>query len=424
MNSDDYYSSDSYSESYSDIPNSSKKINVSPPKASQTIRRPLPNARRPIPVRSPIQNINKTPNKSNFQSNITNSSSTKKKIQIPIGSDSDSGSYYESEYSDKYQIPPNIISPPVQQIKQSIKTSPPQNQFASKELPQSNQDNDESGSNEENGNLYGLQNYQAKDENNGFQDTEEEPQIILSKETINSLKPKAINAAPSKPLPSPNQPKINENINLANSNEGFSMTYSDLSESLLSINQNVIYRVTRSKSQLSHYSFKLFCRDQCLMSANSSNIKKYVEFKADGAYGGDLVNASLKISKRRKKFILNNNGHKIMSVTVSTVKQPLYYERFFIVTMKVNSGSEQPEDDIIIKTMMPKKRPDGKYSMNFGGKFTKRSIKNAILINDREQKMLTVRRIADSQLEVEANPLINEELQIFAFGIISWICPY
>ena len=81
MNSDDYYSSDSYSESYSDIPNSSKKINVSPPKASQTIRRPLPNARRPIPVRSPIQNINKTPNKSNFQSNITNSSSTKKKYK-------------------------------------------------------------------------------------------------------------------------------------------------------------------------------------------------------------------------------------------------------------------------------------------------------------------------------------------------------
>lgn len=423
MMSDEYYSSESYSESNPIPPDSSKKVNITTPKPSQPVRRPIPNPRRPIPVRSPIQNPTKTPSGKNSPPNINSGSSGKKMIQMPI--DSDSGSYYESE-SESYDEEPHIsqaISPIPPTRTQSMKPSPLISRQTTNEI-NSNKDTNESESDNGNNNFYGLQNSPFKEGATGFQDTDEEPQIVISEETIKSLKPKGTIAQPNKLLNDSTIQLRNENINIANSNESFSMVRSDLSESLSLVIQNEIYRVTRNKTQFSHYSYQLLYRDQCLINASSSNIKKSVEFKACKNFQGGPLDAYMKISKKRRQFCLFNNGIKIMSVLVSTVKKPLYYERFFTVTIKKDIHSENSNDEITLETMMPKKRPDGKYSMNFGGKFTKRSIKNAILINDNQQKMITVRRIGDSQLEMEVNPLINQEIIVFAFGVLSWICPY
>lgn len=410
MNSDEYYSSESYSEPNPIPPNLSKKTNITPSKPSPPLRRPLPNLRRPLPNRSPAQDMAKTTkDKNSPPTPQINSTPSTKKVQIKMEQESESYYESESESSDIGQHNSQAISPIPQPKRNYMKPSPLQN----KEIVS------ESDSNE-NVNLYGFQNSQIK-ESNGFQDTDEEPQIVISEQTINSLKPKKVDATSNTLLANSNAQRIDENFNITNSNESFSMVRSDLSESLLSTPQSIIYRVTRTKTQFQHYTYKLFCRDQCLMNASSQNIRKYVEFKkGENFEGKGPLNAYMEISKKRKRFSLFNNGEKNMSVAVSTVKKPLFYERFFTVSLKTDSKSEET----VIKTMMPKKRPDGKYSMNFGGKFTKRSIKNAILINDRQQKMIIVRRIGDSQLEIEANNEINNELQIFAFGVISWICPY
>jgi hypothetical protein len=72
---------------------------------------------------------------------------------------------------------------------------------------------------------------------------------------------------------------------------------------------------------------------------------------------------------------------------------------------------------------MPKKGQGGKYIINFGGKFTQRSIKNAILVDENEQNAIVVRRIGEDDLEVE-NVAGFSDFICFGFAIASWICPY
>ncbi|OHS95368.1 hypothetical protein TRFO_38509 [Tritrichomonas foetus] len=181
----------------------------------------------------------------------------------------------------------------------------------------------------------------------------------------------------------------------------------------------ILYRVTRAKKSFMKYDFQLYKGEEVLMCAKSPNVKRSVLIN-DGNIPPtkDNTSAVMKIKKKQKNFILyqgNKNGPIIMICDVSTVKAPIFYDRFFTVQMK--------EPNFSLKTMLPRKREDGKYTLNFGGKFTKMSIKNAILMNDNEEKVLCVRRIGEHDIEIEVFQDVSL-LQIFGFAIVSWVCPY
>jgi hypothetical protein len=72
---------------------------------------------------------------------------------------------------------------------------------------------------------------------------------------------------------------------------------------------------------------------------------------------------------------------------------------------------------------MPKKGLGGRYMINFGGKFTHRSIKNSILVDENEQNAVIVRRIGEEDLEVESAPDFPNVVG-FAYAIVAWVCPY
>jgi hypothetical protein len=74
-----------------------------------------------------------------------------------------------------------------------------------------------------------------------------------------------------------------------------------------------------------------------------------------------------------------------------------------------------------LHSKMPRRMPGGKFIMNFGGKFTKKSIKNAILVQGTDQAMITVRRIGEDDLEIE-NAGGFSDLVCFGFAVLSWLC--
>jgi hypothetical protein len=72
---------------------------------------------------------------------------------------------------------------------------------------------------------------------------------------------------------------------------------------------------------------------------------------------------------------------------------------------------------------MPVKTANGRFVMNFGGKFTRVSIKNAILLDEHDKEALIVRKIGDNDLEIE-NFGDYSEIASFGFAIVSWLCPF
>jgi hypothetical protein len=72
---------------------------------------------------------------------------------------------------------------------------------------------------------------------------------------------------------------------------------------------------------------------------------------------------------------------------------------------------------------MPRKGQGGKYLINFDGKFTQRSIKNAILLDRNEQTAIVVRRIGPEDLEIE-NSAGFSDFVCFGFAIVSWLCTF
>lgn len=460
MSSDEYYySSDSYSDMKPDLSRSAKKPMAAPFKSPnqklpvQVNRRPIVN-KRPLPgcstpQNSTPQNSTKLPAKKFSPTSVLRPSPSQIKVQAPIDSDSDSGSYYDyvsesDSLSDYGNLPlPNTASQMKQTIdlasnksnkciskqanqsqsnkqvptqssqkvsskrinKQSPKASPPKQANSKNKI---NLDKNIALQAEQNNESSSSDVCEFYENEVGFCDTNEEPQIKISEQTLNLMRPKSFQSTAKRQT-------CDENIDIDNISEASLIT--DIGNK-----ENLIYRVTRTKSQLSHYTFQFFSRDQCLMSAFSSNTRKSVDFKVQELFEqDDILIGSMSVSKNRRKFNLSSNGKEVMSASVSTVKKPIFYDRFFTVNLKSPDTNKR---DVVLRTMMPKVRPDGKLSMNFRGKFAKKSIKNMILINNAEEKAIIVRRIGESELEIEVSPLINDNLKIFAFGVMSWICPH
>ena len=111
----------------------------------------------------------------------------------------------------------------------------------------------------------------------------------------------------------------------------------------------------------------------------------------------------------------------LMEANVKKVKEPLKYGRFFEVSIPKENG-----EVIELKTEMPHLSSSGKYVLTFGPTFIVDSIKNAILIDALSQRRIIVTKVGEDILNVKC--IENEEyidpLILFAFAIISWMCPY
>lgn len=196
-------------------------------------------------------------------------------------------------------------------------------------------------------------------------------------------------------------------------------------------NSSRIFRVIRIKRAFNRNQYELREGEKCLMVAETTK-GQYVFFQHSEKYQpNEQVCGVLSITNRKHQYSLVKeciNGTELLTISVKAVKQPLYYNRFFTVNLKGHQY-DQPEEIIadstlVLETMMPKKNADGKYTINFRGKFTKQSIKNMVLTDKNESRVVTIRRILDETLEIEANTPVHSLLHIFAIGVISWICPY
>lgn len=77
-------------------------------------------------------------------------------------------------------------------------------------------------------------------------------------------------------------------------------------------------------------------------------------------------------------------------------------------------------DERQLTSKLPKKTKDGHWIMNFNGKYTLRSHKNAVLVDKTQKRVIMMRKIDRNTLEQE---LITDftPVQMFAFGIASFL---
>jgi hypothetical protein len=121
--------------------------------------------------------------------------------------------------------------------------------------------------------------------------------------------------------------------------------------------------------------------------------------------------------KLRRYRLQSKEGTEEMTCEVKSVSTPLVYHRYFVMKLTVN------DQEMEIHSRMPTKTVDGRYIINFGGKFTKHSIKNAMLVDNNDRPVMIVRRIGDEDLEVENIRGLPPRF-CFAFSLMSWVCPY
>lgn len=178
--------------------------------------------------------------------------------------------------------------------------------------------------------------------------------------------------------------------------------------------QTVVSLCVREKSWRKT-EFRLFENEVITMNATKRK-NTVVIFSGDGKLSDPL--AVMKILNQKRTFTMfSPEGTIIMQCKVSKVREPILYERFFTVQMLC--------DGVVVNltSKMPVLGAGGRYIINFGGKLTRPSIKNAILIDADQQKLIIVRKIADNSLEIERNVKMSA-LLAFAFSIVSFVCPY
>lgn len=423
MISDDSYCSDTCTDIKTNCPNSSTNVTKNPSKFP--VQKPTcqTNRRRPIPRRPNNQNSVNPPVKKITP--IKSSSKLKKKFQFEINSDSSSYYDYESE-SDNEDLPvPRAISRPKRPIKQVIKQSEnqPLNQLDNQTFESSNiqisnntpqnvsprkQKSPEKIINLNDTSNIVIQNNKYLDSSSSsdvcefyedveieYQDTDEEPQMC--EQILNLIKQKM-----GQNIDNPQS--CNENIDTSNS-----LDHSSCSN--VCTIENIKYHIICTKTQASRYTFKLYSCDQCLMTATTSNMKKSVDFKVPELFEEeDLIVGTMSVTKNKKQFILNCNGKEVMTANISSIKNPYSYDRYFTIDIK---NPDTNKIEIALKSMLPKVKPDGKLA--------KKMRKFAVLADHNNKKLIFVRKIRESKIEIEASPLIKDDLKVFAFGIISWI---
>jgi hypothetical protein len=131
----------------------------------------------------------------------------------------------------------------------------------------------------------------------------------------------------------------------------------------------------------------------------------------------DKLRAIIEARERKRAFEMSTvAGDESLSCRIGTVTEPFVYHRYIVVDLRSGQRTER------LNSQMPTKGTGGTVCLNFGGRFTQASIKNAILLNQDQNTALIVRKISAEDLEVE-NFGGYSDLVCFAFAISSWLCP-
>lgn len=151
---------------------------------------------------------------------------------------------------------------------------------------------------------------------------------------------------------------------------------------------------------------------ELVMSAKAS-------FKNGVIYAGDLgsetVLSFFKITKIRTEYVFVDLESNVqLKFKVGTKKEHATYHRYF--------QGEIMEGETVrnVCSKLPHKSASGAYTLNFGGKFVKRSIRNGVLCQD-GQRGFVIRKIGDNKLEIE-NCLGFDDMAAFAVAIMSYMC--
>jgi hypothetical protein len=168
------------------------------------------------------------------------------------------------------------------------------------------------------------------------------------------------------------------------------------------------------KGFFKHRTFQYFDGEIALFSAKSSRSKVQIMSSA----APSQLCGILKSKKWKHYFeLVGTTITERFVCQVGSVHEPVSYHRYFVMDLTI--GEEQQR----LHSKMPKNAGGGKYTLNFGGKFTKSSIRNAILIDGNEQNAIIVRKIGKEDLEVECLTGLSDFV-CFGFAILSWTCPY
>jgi hypothetical protein len=74
-----------------------------------------------------------------------------------------------------------------------------------------------------------------------------------------------------------------------------------------------------------------------------------------------------------------------------------------------------------IHNRRPKRSPLGGWVLEFGQRSVMPSRRNAILVDDADREVATVRQVEKNALEIDAHPLLGE-LIVFVIGLSSFAC--
>jgi hypothetical protein len=176
-----------------------------------------------------------------------------------------------------------------------------------------------------------------------------------------------------------------------------------------------LYRCHCQKAILGfHVSYQFYAGDAPFMCATVSGSQVKIARTA----APETICAIMKVQRRKSLFRLETvEPGTIFVCEVTTVRQPIRYERYFVAHLQIGERARR------LHSKMPKKGAGGRYMINFGGKFTQRSIKNSILVDENEQNAIIVRRISEQDIEVESAADFPDVVA-FAFAIVAWRCPY
>lgn len=182
------------------------------------------------------------------------------------------------------------------------------------------------------------------------------------------------------------------------------------------------YSISRVKKTISHsQTFTLALKNNVLMSAKCKGINpKYVYItnqKEIHLSQKDSFNSLLEISNKFRSFILRSypNNQLIMNVNVKSMISPFIFNRVFLATIFEPCQKT-------LKSQLPLLHEE-RGVLDFEGKFSVSSIKNGIMLDEDDKKVFSIRKISNTTLEIDNDGNLDQ-LIIFAFGILSWLCPY
>lgn len=109
-------------------------------------------------------------------------------------------------------------------------------------------------------------------------------------------------------------------------------------------------------------------------------------------------------------------GKQIMTISYTMPKVD-YAPRLVNVRFN-NPPSQVPKE---LSNRKPKFTYGSTFVLDIGGRVAKRSIKNCIMVDENDNDIMSIMKIRDSEVSIEAFPIIGE-LSVFAFGISSVLC--